>query len=170
MDQSGSYFGCGKKLCAECKNCKQETSLPMDRDQYSGCSHCAQCTVCILVSHDQLHTNPTEASLAHPVGIYGKRKAVYDSVDNMTFSLKYIWHKQTGEVPDIRTILITSLKWITHCTFQLALTMLENVKFKQAWRNFGQTLFYLILYFDQLMNTNAMTLVTNLFLSNFWIY
>ena len=36
--------------------------------------------MCTLVGLDQLHTNSTEASLAYPVGVYGKRKAMYDSM------------------------------------------------------------------------------------------
>ena len=41
-----------------------------------------------------LHNNPTEASPAHPVGVYGKRKAMYDSVSKMTFRLKYDTSRQ----------------------------------------------------------------------------
>ena len=94
MEHSGSDNGCGKGLCVECKTCKQETNLPEDKDQYSGCTYCAQCTVCTLVSFDQLHTNPTEVSPAHPVGVYGKRMEMYDSVGKMTFSMKYYTSRQ----------------------------------------------------------------------------
>ena len=47
MEHSGSDYGYGKRLCVECINCKQETSLLEDRDQYSGCTYILCTMYCV---------------------------------------------------------------------------------------------------------------------------